>query len=249
MPDPADIDLDQTDRVAELAAVPAGDRDAAWLAEFFAAVPTAALRVPAEEMMRGPDGFPYLLMFVPPKDVDFAGVSLRVVLDTCLEKGIGIAVYPETQDKPVFVFTYGQLWSYKSTGKFDARDLGAGRAVPSIPPPVGLGGNGGGGGGGGGGNEVMVGSPSAQYFPPFARSIVRQYLKLNGVDTPKVALVADAAGKRPQALVFNLYRDDFKNDDHLREVLTRLAWYFPPHYGVQPLMTRGTRVDELMEDV
>jgi hypothetical protein len=239
MPDPADIDLDQTDRLAELAQIPHGDRDAQWTDAFFAAVQTAALRVPPEEVLKGPDGFPYLLMFIPPKDEDFQGVSLRVVLDTCLTKGVGIAIYPETRDKPIFVFTYGQLWSYKAMGKFDARET-EGRVFPSIPPPAGLGDDSG---------KVLVGAPSANYFPPFARTIVREYLKLNGVGIPRVAVVADSSGKRPQTLLFNLYREDFKSDDHLREVLLRLSWYFPPHYGIQPLVNRGTQVDELLEAV
>jgi hypothetical protein len=241
MINPADIDLDQTDRVAELAKIPHDDRDAAWLADFLAAIPTAAFRVPPEEIMKGPDGFPYLLFFLPPADVEFQGFSLRAVLDTCLAKGVGLAIYPEQKDKPIYVFTYGQLWSYKSTGRFDARD--ADTAAPTMPPPAALGGD------PAKRDQAMIGSPNDAYFPPFARGIVREYLKLNGVGIPRVALVADADGRRPQSLLFNLYREDFKNDDHLREVLMRLSWYFPPHYNLRPLVDRGTQVDEYLQPI
>lgn len=238
MPDPADIDLDQTDRIADLAKVPVGDRDGAWMADFLAALPTAAFRVPDKETTRGPDGFHYLLFFLPPKDVEFQGYSLRSVLDVCLDRGIGIAVYPEAQDKPVCVLNYGHLWSYKATGSFDARPPG-GEVSPTLPPPPAL--------GRGAGENVTVGGPSESYFPPAARRVVGEYLRLNGVGTPRVALAADVEGKRPRVLLFNLYREDFKSDEHFRELLARLTWYFPPHYAIQPLVNRGTAVDELLE--
>lgn len=237
MPDPADIDLDQTDRIADLATIPPGDRDGVWLGEFLSAIPTAAFRVAEKETTRGPDGFHYLLFFLPPRDVEFHGFSVRSVLDVCLSKGLGVAIYPEAEDKPLFILNYGHLWSYKTTGAFDARPPG--ELTPNLPPPAAL--------GPGAADRVTVGAPSESYFPSWARNVVREYLKLNGVGTPRAALAADADAKRPRSLLFNLYREDYPSDEHFRQLLIRLTWYFPPHYAIQPLVKRGTPVDELLE--
>lgn len=229
-----DIDLDQTDRVAELAAIPVGDRDAGWAVDFLNAIPTAALEVPPEEMMRGPDGFSYLLMRVPGKDEEFNGLSVKAVAPLCMQKGIGIAIYPESRERTVWVFTYGNLWSYVSTGSFDKRPTSQG----PIPPPPTLKEL---------SNQVMVGAPSEAAFPPAARNVVREFLTMNGVGTPRAALVTDPAGREAQSLLLNVYVEDFKSQEHFQAVMQRLTWYFPPHYRLRPLVQRGTKVDELLE--
>jgi hypothetical protein len=249
-PDAPQIDVHQTDRLAELIKASPGDRDAAWFAEFLAAAPTAAFRVSAGEMIRGPDGFSYLAFVLPAKDEEFTGFSLRAVLDLCLEKGIGIAMSEADGATPFAAFTYGQLWAYKMTGRFDAApatatpDPGpqmlrpAGVSGPSAAPAA----------AGDGTGQVLVGMPSDSYFPPFARGVVREYLKMNGVPTPRVALTSDPQGKTPRALLFNLYLEDFQGEDHFKQVAQRLLWYMPPGYAVQPLTQRGSRGDEMLKE-
>lgn len=234
-PNPDDVNLDFTDRVAELAAVPPGDRDAGWTIDFLNAIPTAALHVPDEEMTRGPDGFSYVLMLVPPKDTEFRAFSIRLLAPLCLERGLGVAVYPESRDRPVWVFTYGNLWSYVTTGVFDARPAAGAASVAPPPSFREL------------SDKVMVGAPSEAVFPRYARNVVREYLRMNGVGTPRAALVADADGKTPQSLLLNAYLDDFKSPEHFQAVMQRLLWYFPPHFRLRPLGQRGSKVDELLE--
>lgn len=211
----ADIDIELTDKLAELLKIPTGDRDAGWLIDFYQTVPTAALTLAEKEVDKGPDGFPYLQLVLPPEDCDFKGFSIAHLLDVCLEKGVGAVIRPQPDADPAWVFMYGNLLSYRVLARFDARD-------PSAPPPPQP---------AEGERQVMVAQPNEQYLPAAARAIIRQYLQLNGVESPALFLLHDAAMRPPQQLVFNLFRSNFESDQHFNMVCQRLTWYLPPSYS------------------
>jgi len=225
----SEIDIDNTDKLIELFKLPAGDRDAEWYIEFFRVVPTAALRVPEKEIMTGPDGFPYVLMFIPPADAEFRAFSVAAVLDVCIEKGVGIAIYPEQQGQPLWVFTYGNLLSYKLTGQFDAR-----QSFTAPPPPTSA------------PRQMILSQPSEEFLPRHARGSIRRFLEMNGVKDPKIALLTDPAVFPPQQLAFDLRPDQFQSRELFEEICRRLTWYLPPSYVFRTLQQRDPKIEAAM---
>lgn len=229
------IDPDKTDLVVKLCEIPQGDRDAGWHNEFFNAVSTAAFCVPPEadkQMMIGPDGFPYLLFFVPPAEREVEMFSIRSVLDVCLQQGVGVAIYPEAMGKPLWVVPYGVLLSYRLTGAFDARGPAT---TPTLPGSM--------------QRQVMVSQPNEQYLPGPTRALLRRYLQANGLAEPALFVMDDPALQPARQIVFNAFPEDFKSPEHHREVVRRLAWYLPPHYAVATLPGKHTQFQESFKPI
>ncbi len=220
----AEVDIDLTDKLIELLNIPAGDRDAGWMTEFTAVAPNAALAVAEKDVQKGPDGFSYLHLLIPPQDGEFKGFSISHLLDICIEKGIGAVICPDATSSPLWVFTYGNLLSYKLFRKFDARDP---LAASSAAPPSGS-------------RQLMASQPSEFFLPQATRQILKQYLALNGVAEPAMFLLHDTSKTPPQQLVFNLFRDDFPSDEHFQQVCVRVTWYLPPSYSFVTLANKQT---------
>ncbi|HRK32216.1 MAG TPA: hypothetical protein PLD59_14210, partial [Tepidisphaeraceae bacterium] len=118
----SEINIDDTDKLVEMFKIPQGDRDAGWMMDLLNIVPRAALALAEPEVQKGPDGFSYLQLTIPPEEGEFKGYSIAHLLDMCIEKGVGAVILPEAgAAAPHWVFTYGNLLSYKLLGGFDTR--------------------------------------------------------------------------------------------------------------------------------
>jgi hypothetical protein len=122
--------------------------------------------------------------------------SVREVLDGCLERGTGIVV---RTDAPEWVFPYGNLWSFRTEGAF------------VLPPEE----------GGEPSGQAMIGSPSDDLLPPWARRALKRELEFQGAERPAVLLV-DVPGASPSR---SLALDPMPFPE-------RVLWYLPPHLGL-----------------
>lgn len=121
--------------------------------------------------------------------------SLRAVLDGCLDRGTGIVLLA---GEPQWVFPYGNLWSFKEHGAF---------VLPAEE--------------GGAPTQVLVGSPTEDALPAYARRALKRELEFQGAERPGVLLV-DAPGSSPsRSLAF----DPMPHPE-------RVLWYLPPHLGL-----------------
>jgi hypothetical protein len=183
--------------------------------DFYAAAPEASLAAREQQTIVGPDGFRYFALYLPTPNQEFDAFCVEHILEVCLTSGMGCVIHPD-QSPPQWVFTYGNLWSLRSYGAFDAtpkqqesrEELAAGRTV-------------------------LMASPSEKFLPPFARDVLRRYLEHVGVKTPRVLLINDARATPSQSLAFDCYPEDFANRDIYDAVMNRLKnWFLPPHYGL-----------------
>lgn len=62
----ASFDLEKTNDVNVLLATPRELRDGAWKQAFLAAIVDASMSSKSEQVVRGPDGFPYFVLERPP---------------------------------------------------------------------------------------------------------------------------------------------------------------------------------------
>lgn len=214
----------KTREVIALLATPRASRDAAWIESFYARIPDAALSRGGGAATLGPDGFPYLPLRTSGQ-IERGDVltSLRAAAVDCTDAGWGVVLDPAGTDVQ-WVFKYGDLWSLREYGGF-AGD-GVESAEDGIP--------------GGKRNfvvrketQVIVSSPSAKFFPPYARRAFRDFLTRSlGIKTPRVALMLDPQSKPGRNLVFNVFREDF-SPATLDNAMRRLSqWYLPPGIAV-----------------
>jgi hypothetical protein len=217
------FDLNKTREVEELFATSRERRDLAWRERFYAALPDASMATTPDQVMRGPDGFTYFVLSLPPAGQPFETFCISHILDLCLERGAGIVVQPEPSP-PQWVFPYGLLWSHKEFGEFVLEgDDGEDRAGETTTAP----------GGSEAGQNVLAGQASAAFFPSYARKIIKQFLvDKAGIAAPEVMLVNDPSGVPGQSLAFNVFLDDFEQQQDFENVMYRLTWFLPRHYGL-----------------
>jgi hypothetical protein len=247
-----EVDVEKIKQITDLSLVPKELRDLMWEQNFLQIITTVPMSCPAGEVLKGPDGFSYLILRNPPTDKPFENRSLSNVLGYCLKKGLGIVVNPNGAHDNTWVFSYGNLWSLQRFGTFQIQDPGKKSnsqsnlaVIENIEP------NG----------DLGVGDPSEEFFPEFARINLRLFLKslptfksrienilpfipkkylpsfikelsfLKGRKPKVFAMHVDGEDSIAQ-LVFNFYREDFKNFEEFRSITFRLQWYLPPHYKV-----------------
>src|SRR5580693_3975843 len=102
------FDLEQTRRLAALAAVP--QRDDAWCAQFLAAVPNASLAALDPQIQKGPDTFPYFQLAMPDPG-PLTPFSIVHLLNDVLQNGCGVVVHSSIRcdQPPLWVFSFGDI--------------------------------------------------------------------------------------------------------------------------------------------
>jgi hypothetical protein len=222
----AKFDLSKTQEVQDLFQVAREQRDDAWRERFYAAIVDASMAAPPEQILRGPDGFSYFVLNLPPVGQPFETFCISHVLDVCLDNGFGVAIQPDA-NPPEWVFPYGTLWSLKELGRFqmapawqpDAEKTSGSPAGESAPA--------------GGGPKVLSGQPSPGFFPAYARKAIKRFLtEKTGNTGPRVLLVTDPCGVPVQSLVFSVFPEDFPDRKDFEDVMYRLTWFLPGHYGL-----------------
>lgn len=81
--------------------------------------------------------------------------------------------------------------------------------------------------------KVMIGQPSETILPKQTRQLISEFLKMNGVKSPKVLLMMkhNSNGNGvSQDIVFNLTPNNFKDENTYRSVMQAISWYLPRHY-------------------
>ena len=113
------FDLEQTQRLALLMAVPQEKRDDAWCANFLLAVPNASLASFDPQIQTGPDTFPYFQLALPDPG-PFTPFSIIHILNNVLQSGAGVAVHANLKrdQPPLWVFSFGDILSYSMFGDF-----------------------------------------------------------------------------------------------------------------------------------
>ncbi|HLW55164.1 MAG TPA: hypothetical protein VKW06_20210 [Candidatus Angelobacter sp.] len=211
----AKFDLSKTGELADLFATARAQRDQNWKQRFYSAVVDASMATTPQQVLRGPDGFSYFVLNIPPAGQPFETFCVSHVLDVCLDNGFGIVIQPDA-NPPQWVFNYGNLWSFKSFGKFEMERP----AAPSEPKaPVAS------------PQPLLVGQPSLDLFPAYARKAVKAFLvAATGNADPQVLLLNDARQDPPQSLVFSVFPEDFAGQSEFEQAMYRLTWFLPSHY-------------------
>lgn len=216
------FDLEKTAALAALFAVASEKRDAAWIRDFYAAVPDASLISFNPQIQSGPDHFPYFHLALPDPGA-MTPFCVTHLLDYVLDNGYGIAIFGDSSRSkhPDWVFSYGDLLSYSLYGRFDG-DAAAGAPGPHIAPA---------------GTQVLRATPSEAYFPTRARRVLGNYLrKMFQHPDPKIALIDSPTLKPSRNLMINLTLAQYHGDKgKLDAAMKYLLWFVPRTYSLMPM--------------
>jgi hypothetical protein len=244
------FDLANTQALAELVAVPKEARDDDWSERLHDAVWTASVYVPQPKVISGPDGMPYLRLVLPPHGVPFDSQCLANLAPGCIDNLCGAALFATEDDPPeaaLYVFTMGVL---DSLLRFDSPD-GDPQDIAEMARPAEEGMF----SGGGDGlrqhlvvekeHQVLVGTPSADYLPPYAAHALWRYVQeVWKLDDPRVAIVADPHMRPTRSLVIGRRHSEFAPGDDVDLMVRYLTWYLPPLRLVM-LMPEDWRLEDM----
>lgn len=214
-------DLAKTEILYKLVETPQNERDETWQNAFLENISQASFSCGNPQIITGPDGFSYFQLFLPEPNQSFqCYVIERMKDDFLLSSGFGVVINP-TATNADWVLSYGDVLNFHLNKTFyttTETPFSTERGVETITED----------------EEVMIGQPSEAILPQQTRHVIAEFLKMNGVKTPKILLMMrhrqDGNGVS-QDIVFNLTPKDFKDDSTYRTVMQTISWYLPRHYS------------------
>ena len=216
------FDTAKTRQLVSLFATPRAARDAEWAERFYLAAWNASLAIGDPAVVTGPDGFPYLRLNVPGAAA-FKPTALANTAKLCLERATGAALYAGP-DAPVeaaeFVIPPGTIDSLMRYDRWqgDPEDEGGDGDGSLRTVTVGP-----------GDRQVLMGSPSAEFLPPYtALALLRHLRGVWGLAEPRVGLIVDPQLRPSRNLVIGRTLDDFPSPDAAAAACRRLSWFLPP---------------------
>lgn len=188
--------------------LPESSRDENWERQFLDAILAAKVEPVGDQAQAGPDGWPYFLVRTVPN----AQEPFRRIVEWAAARGIGLALNTHKM-VPDYIFTYGMLWYFTTTGRF---------ITPEPPAKAG---------------EVnfsegmIAGAPTEAYLPTSVRGVLREFLKAQGFAEPKIVVMTSQDFKTTDLVFSTESLNDLPAKSH-RTMAEALAWFLPLHYSL-----------------
>jgi hypothetical protein len=219
------FDLSLTAELQRLTTVPWSGE---WNRAFFAAAWNASIALPSPDAYEGPDGFPYLRLDIPAPG-PFDSNSLANVARPCAEAGIGAVIFPAPDAAdPMYVMPLGVLGSLLRFGDWrgdpvDLAESGEG-GLTTITLER--------------GEQVMTGTPSADYLAPWEARALDRWMKARGFERPAVALMVSPTMRPTRTLAVNVPRGAFREEGGAADFCQGVLWHLPQSRSIT-LMPEG----------
>ena len=213
-----ECDINKTQIITELLAIPQNERDADWQNNFLTNIQTASFTSSEQQIRTGPDGFPYFVLNTPEPLKPFSSFCIsNLAADYLLPNGFGVVINPVENDMD-WVFSYGDILNLIMNGEFFTEPDHKGLQQMETTQ---------------GQEEVLIGQPSEEYLPLQTRDIMKSFMIYIGIPQPKVMLLVQKKGDNMvRQLVFNIFIDDYPSDEDLNYRLQQMSWFLPRHYIV-----------------
>jgi hypothetical protein len=195
---------------------PDAARDPDWERALFQALQDGKVHLPQPEPRTGADGWPYIYVETTPQ----AKEPVVRILEWLTTRGIGL-VLNGNKDAPDYIFTYGMIWNWKERGEFLSSMAPVETGLVEIKA----------------GQSVLAGPPSAQYLPAYVRQILKQFLKGQGVEDPKILVLSN--DQKHFDLCFSLESLGSPPSHEHRGIAEALSWFMPHHYSLMLISESG----------
>lgn len=190
--------------MSDLLAVKNDARDNSWEVDFLNTFANEKVEVLSEDPQPGPDGFPYLFV----RTSATASEPVQKIVEWLATRGIGLAVNPQS-DNPDYVFTYGMLWNFKEKKRFLEPIAHTRSTRMEIPD----------------GKKLFYGNLSDEFFPPYARKLLREFFNQQGIINPKV--LAISTDKKDFDICFSLNALGNPVTSEHQGIAEAISWFFP----------------------
>ncbi len=210
-------DVYQTMLVDQLLETPREMRDLNWRTELFKVITTACFKCGNPQMSHGPDGFPYFELHLPEPEESFESFCIHNLIDYLLENGYGVAINPK-EGSADWVFSYGDIVNLKLNGEI--------YSVPNhdpLPEYYATDEE----------EEVMVFQPSEDYVPAIVKRMLHSFMTYLKVKEPAMLAFMRTGGPEKNnatQLCFNIFPEDYSNEEEFLIRLRQLNWFLPRHY-------------------
>lgn len=193
-------------------------RDEAWEEKFLDQLKKQKFNVISEDPQQGPDSWPYLLV---QSSQEPTAEPLEKVVDWLLLNGVGMVLNPKKEGYPDYVFSYGMLFNYAVSGEF----ITPGAVVPTGQVLFEK------------GQTLQTGDTSKEYFPDFARSILKTFFEHQGFKEVKILLVSKDGENFD--LCFSTESIGGPPEAEYHGILEAIGWFFPTHYSLSLVSEQG----------
>lgn len=196
----------------KLIQLPESSRDDRWERLFLDSILVHQVEVVNDgKPVYGPDGWPYMSVRTHQANGGGGTEPFSKLVSWLAGRGIGLVVNAHKM-APDYVFTYGMLWNFAQTGRFIVPFEGsaANGAADLSERPV-------------------QGPPTEAYLPPYVRNIIKEFLKEQGIPSPRI-LVATSHDFKNTDLVWSLESMGGPNALEQRTLAEALSWFLPLHY-------------------
>jgi hypothetical protein len=212
---------DLNTQLLALTETPEADRSPDWEMRFFQALTSSSLELLTPDPQQGPDGWPYILA----RTSVTATEPAQKIIQWASLKGIGLVINPQ-KDYPDYVFSYGMLWSFKETGYFfrpvaDEKNNDVKDGTVEFNPA----------------SIQHAGTPTPQYLPDYARKILREFFRDQGVLAPKILLISQDRVNYELAISLESLGNPPSNEH--AGVAEAIGWFLPPHYSLILVSAEG----------
>lgn len=229
-------DIGKTQALYELLKAPDSQRNESWRNAVFSVVTDAPLALAKTQMVQGPDGFPYFVLLIPDEGMEFSPVTLLDVVEHVTDNGLGCIILDNENklEEALYVFPFGDMFSLRHYGNFigdklDQEELAkhGGKGSESIQ-----------------GGEVLLGAPSVQFLPEYARTAIGHYMRqVYGIESPSVALMVHVHSAPSRNLVFNIDQQLFKAKEDYINAIRRMRWFLPRAMGLVDNLALGDKLN------
>lgn len=218
------LNLQMTQVLGHLLAVPQEARDDGWHNGFLATIPTASLASFEPQIENGPDSFPYFQLAMPNAGA-FTPFSIAHILDDCISNGVGAVIHTSLQrdEQPAWVFTLGDLVAYKLFQDFQGDPKVYNNPEPPPADDV--------------DRSLLRAVPNDAYFPAGARAAMGRFMRgpYQHPD-PRIGLVSGASLRPRESLMVNLRARHYGGDmNKINAAMNYLTWFIPKSYSIMPL--------------
>lgn len=200
----------------DLVKVPDQQRDVQWENQFFVKLTEGKVRVMTPDPQEGPDKWPYLMVETTPT----AEEPVQSILHWLYTKGIGLVVNP-MREYPDYVFTYGMIWHFRETGLFyrtaDQAPVGTFEVQE--------------------GQSLHAGDADPSYLPKYVRSIIKEFLRDQGVLSPRILVMSQ--DRKNYDLAFSIESLGNPPQKEHEGIAEALSWFLPPHYTIALVSEKG----------
>lgn len=199
----------------EYCSTPEFKRDGEWEKSFLDSFVAGKVTFDPENVHQGPDGWPYY--FISSLGDGHSGEPVVNILHWLKDKGIGLALNPD-KSLPDYIFTYGMIWNFAERNLLIEFNSGMDDSDTVEFNE---------------GEKVFFGKPSPELIPSYVYPILKDYLSALEIENPRIAIV----GKSQEDFNICFSAESLGNppeEDH-QQLLERLSWFFPTHYGLMIL--------------